>query len=92
MGKDDLLKKYQEYAKEKGIELNSNLELVNGLLNGLLKNQEKYGEKYCPCRRVTGKIEEDKDKICPCKWSNEEIDQQGKCLCGLFVKPKSAID
>jgi len=83
---EGLIKKYEDYAKENGLVLNPDREVVKRLARGLLENEKKYGERYCPCRRISGDKEEDKAKICPCQWHKEEIEKQGHCLCGLFVK------
>ena len=48
--------------------------------------KKKYGQKYCPCRRISGDLEEDRPKICPCKWHKEEIERDDHCYCGLFYK------
>lgn len=77
---------YEEYAENSGFKVNPDKETVSKLIKGLLNNESKHGARYCPCRRVTGNKEEDKDKICPCKWHKEEIEKQGHCLCGLFIK------
>ena len=81
-----LIKKYEEYAETNGFKLNPNREVVERIIRGLLENEKKYGQKYCPCRRVSENSEEDKPKICPCSWHREEIEKNGRCLCGLFVK------
>lgn len=81
-----IIKNYQEYAEENGFKLNPNREMVESLIKGMLENEKNFGERYCPCRRVTGNKEEDKGKICPCQWHREEIEKNGRCLCGLFVK------
>jgi len=81
-----LIKKYEEYVETNGFKLNPNREVVERIIRGLLENEKKYGQKYCPCRRVSGNLEEDKSKICPCSWHREEIEKNGRCLCGLFVK------
>lgn len=83
---EELIKKYKDYAESKGFKLNSNEESLKRLIRGLLENEKNKGAKYCPCRRITGNKEEDKDKICPCKWHLEEIKKDGRCLCGLFEK------
>ncbi|MCL0057116.1 thioredoxin [Dehalococcoidia bacterium] len=75
---------YEDYAAKNGFKLNPNKEVVKRIANGLLANEKKYGERYCPCRRVVGNKEEDKAKICPCQWHKEEIEKQGHCLCNLF--------
>ena len=81
-----LIGEYLEYAKKNGFQLNPNQEIVKRLVRGLLENEKKHGARYCPCRRITENKEEDKPKICPCQWHKEEIEKQGRCLCGLFVK------
>lgn len=83
---EKLIRKYQEYAKENGFSLNPDKEAVKRIVKGLLENEKKHGAKYCPCRRVTGNSEEDKKNICPCVYHKEEIEKDGRCLCGLFVK------
>lgn len=83
---ESLIKEYEEYAKQNGLKLNPDPQVVKRLIVGLLENEKKYGQKYCPCRRISGNSEEDKPKICPCSWHREEIGKNGHCLCGLFVK------
>jgi len=86
LGTEELIKEYEGYAKQNGFSLNQNREAARRIIQGLLENEKKYGARYCPCRRLTGNSEEDKSKICPCAWHREEIEKQGHCLCGLFVK------
>lgn len=83
---EEIIANYEKYAAENGIKLNPNKKVVEGIIKGLLLNEEKYGARYCPCRRITDNAEEDKKKICPCFWHKEEIEKNGRCLCGLFVK------
>ena len=82
---EELIQKYESYAKENSFKLNPNKDVVKAIVRGLLANEKKYGERYCPCRRVVGNKEEDKTKICPCKWHKEEIKKQGHCICNLFL-------
>jgi thioredoxin len=77
---------YESYAEKKGIKLNPERKMVEGLVKGLLENEKKYGARYCPCRRITEDFQEDRDKICPCKWHEEEIERDGHCYCELFYK------
>jgi len=84
--KEEMIKWYEDYAKKNGFRLNPDKEAVERLIKGLLANEKKYGARYCPCRRVTGNIEEDRPKICPCQFMRKEIEEQGHCLCGLFFK------
>ncbi|MGB2762626.1 MAG: ferredoxin-thioredoxin reductase catalytic domain-containing protein [Minisyncoccales bacterium] len=82
----NLIKDYEKYAEENGLILNPNIAIVESLVKRLLENGKKYGEKYCPCRTISGNLEEDKKKICPCIFMNSEIKKQGRCHCGLFLK------
>ncbi|MCK4730491.1 MAG: ferredoxin:thioredoxin reductase [Candidatus Aenigmarchaeota archaeon] len=77
--------KYKKYAEENGFKLNPDKKILEGLLRGLLSNEKKYGKKYCPCRRVQGIPEKDKEIICPCVYHKKEIKEQGHCHCFLFV-------
>jgi len=83
---EEIIKSYQMYAEKNGFKLNPDREVVERLIKGMLENEKKFGDRYCPCRRVTGNPEEDKPKICPCQWHREEIGKNGHCLCGLFVR------
>ncbi len=82
----ELLKECERYAKETGFRLNPDAKIAEGTIRGLLENEKKHGERYCPCRRVTGDKEEDKKIICPCVYHKKEIQTQGHCLCQLFFK------
>lgn len=83
---EKITKIYEDYAKNNGIRLNPDKKVVERIIKGLLENEKKYGNKYCPCRRITGDANEDAKKICPCFWHKEELEKDGKCFCGLFVK------
>jgi len=81
-----LIKKYEEYAKENGFQLNPDKEIVNRIVKSLLDREKSLGERYCPCRKVSGDKEEDKKIICPCVYHKEEIEKDGYCHCRLFFK------
>ena len=83
---EEIIKGDQDYAESQGLKLNPDMEVVRGIVKGLLANEKKYGQRYCPCRRVTGDKEEDQSKICPCTLHKEEIEKNGHCLCNLFIK------
>lgn len=83
---EEQAKEYAEYAKKNGFQLNPDKKTAERVINGLLENEKKYGEKYCPCRRVTGNKEEDTKKICPCFWHKDEINKDGHCLCRLYTR------
>lgn len=83
---EKLIQKYGEYARENGFSLNPDREAVERIVKGLLEREKKFGARYCPCRRITQNQEEDKKIICPCAFHRQEIEKDGHCLCGLFVK------
>jgi len=76
----------EKYAKENGYKLNPNEKILVGVLRGLVANKKMHGERYCPCRRVTGDKEADKKIICPCIYHKEEIERDGRCHCMLFFR------
>jgi ferredoxin-thioredoxin reductase catalytic subunit/thiol-disulfide isomerase/thioredoxin len=82
----ELISWSSDYAKKSGFKLNPDKKTVEGVIKGLLANEEKYGEKYCPCRRVSGDKEADKKNICPCIYHKDELEKDGHCFCNLFVK------
>jgi ferredoxin-thioredoxin reductase catalytic chain len=86
MTPQELIKEYEEYAASNGFKLNPDRKIVEAIVKGLLMREEKNGARYCPCRRVTGDIEEDKKIICPCIYHKEEIEKDGHCHCNIFVK------
>ena len=80
------IQEYQQYARSKKISLNPDQRILEAIIKNLLEKQEKFGQRYCPCRRITGSLEEDKKIICPCVYHLDEIEKDGHCLCRLFVK------
>jgi len=83
---EKLIKEYQEYAERNNFQLNPDRRVMERIVRGLLEREKKYKARYCPCRRITFNLEEDKKIICPCQFMRNEIEKQGHCLCGLFVK------
>lgn len=86
MKEKELTEQSKKYAESIGIKLSPDNKIVEVIIKGLLKNKNKHGELYCPCRVVTGNNKKDKEIICPCVFHRGEIELQGKCICGLFVK------
>lgn len=84
---NEMIKGYEEYASKNNLKLNPDRKVLERIMKGLLGNEAKHGEKYCPCRRVTGDKTEDAKKICPCIWHKDEVEKNGHCFCNLFVKP-----
>lgn len=81
-----LRKEYEEYAKQKGLKLNPNEKVVEGVLRALIAREKQFGEKYCPCRKMSNDKKKDKKIICPCDYHLEEIEKEGNCFCNLFYK------
>ena len=75
-----LIKEYKQYAEKNGFRLNPNKKIVGNLIKVLIKNEEKFGKKYCPCRKIHRN-----EIVCPCVYHKEEIEKQGHCHCFLFV-------
>jgi len=88
MKEKEILVYSEEYAKKAGFVLNKDKKQLDYVIKGLKKNEEKYGERYCPCRVITGNFEEDRIIICPCIYHKQEIKDQGHCLCKLFFDKK----
>jgi ferredoxin-thioredoxin reductase catalytic chain len=82
----EFIEKSKKHAEENGFQLNPNEAVVNGLVTQMIKREEEFGEKYCPCRRITGDVEEDKKIICPCVYHKDEVQNDGHCHCFLFTK------
>ncbi len=81
-----LLKSIRRYARASGYIIQPNKKILAVVLKGLLNNIKKYGYKYCPCRKVTGNIFEDKKIICPCVYHKDEIKRDGYCKCMLYYR------
>lgn len=62
--------------------------IVERIIKGLAKRKERDGKAYCPCRLVTGNPEMDDKIVCPCEFHEQEIREQGRCHCYLFVAPE----
>lgn len=82
----EIIKECEDYAKENKFKLNPNKEVIERIIKGLLENEKKYGKRYCVCRRITGNPEADEKIVCPCIYAPKEIEEQGHCFCGLFVR------
>ena len=81
-----LLQEYKAYAQEQGFQVNPNEQIAEGVARAILMREQAFGEKYCPCRKVTNDKKADKKIICPCDYHQDEIKKDGHCYCNLFVK------
>lgn len=86
MNAQRLLELFESHAGKYGIALNPDRKRVDRIIQRLLANDDKYGQRFCPCRPVSGDAEKDRLIICPCVYHLDEVRLLGKCLCGLFVK------
>lgn len=76
----------EKYANHGDYALNPDQQILDLVIEGLARNKAVHGKRYCPCRMLTGNLEEDKAKICPCKWHKDEIEADGMCHCQLYFK------
>lgn len=83
---EKLIKEYEKYARENGFQLNQNRKVVENIVKALIKREERFGKRYCPCRRITKNKEKDKKIVCPCIWHKIEIQKDDHCLCQLFIR------
>ena len=84
---NEILSWAREYAKEKGLALNTDDRQFTAVIRGLVRNRLKHGERYCPCRIRSGDPEKDRLIICPCAYHEDEIEGEGHCHCNLFFLP-----
>ncbi|MCP1714280.1 ferredoxin-thioredoxin reductase catalytic subunit [Methanocalculus alkaliphilus] len=80
----EILSWAQQYAEENGWVLNPDTVQLDAVIRGLVRNQMRKGERYCPCRIMTGEPEADTAIICPCRYHTDEIASDGHCHCNLF--------
>ena len=43
------------------------------------ENYKNHGVPYCPCR-----VKKIPENICPCIYLVKDLEEKGRCLCGLF--------
>lgn len=77
---------YKTYAEKHNCMLNPNEKIIENIVRAILKKEKECGAGYCPCRVITGNVEEDKKIVCPCVFHLKELEDQGYCHCRLFVK------
>ncbi|MFC2162194.1 ferredoxin-thioredoxin reductase catalytic domain-containing protein [Candidatus Altiarchaeota archaeon] len=89
MTPEELVKVWQEFAKDNEFMLNPDKEHVKLICEGLLANETEYGLKLCPCRIRDGSRECDLKLLCPCNFKTHKTwNTRGDCWCGLFIKRK----
>ncbi len=86
MNAQKLLELFEMHAGKHGIALNPDGKRVDRIIQRLLANDEKYGQRFCPCRPVSGDADKDRLIICPCVYHLDEVRLLGRCLCELFVE------
>jgi ferredoxin-thioredoxin reductase catalytic chain len=83
----EVLRIWEDFARQSGLSLNEDREMVETLAKGVLENQKSHGLRYCPCRITTGDFEKDLRLVCPCNFTAQKTwKERGECWCGLFVK------
>lgn len=83
---NSLLNKLQDHAKKNSFYISPNHNLVKNLILALINRKKQYGSYYCPCKIVSGNEKADKNIICPCASHKKDVEELGRCHCGLFVK------
>jgi ferredoxin-thioredoxin reductase catalytic subunit len=70
------------------LKLNPDNKRVHHLLVGLARNKIDFGKHFCPCmvKRISGDPAENRKRVCPCNWHKRDIELDGHCECGMFVK------
>lgn len=87
ISKEQIFDLWESFARDKGIDLNPDREVVETLAEGVLENQRNHGLRYCPCRITTGDLEKDLKLVCPCNFpAQKTYKEEGECWCSLFVK------
>lgn len=69
MNKEEFKKSLEEFCKNKNFKLSEKADKIIDRI--LIKNGN------CPCRMIP--------TLCPCEYHEEEIKENGRCYCGLFV-------
>lgn len=63
------------------------------VVNAMFKKEKKNGGLYCPCKNIAiYPDDEKKDYICPCKTFAADVESDGECFCGLFVKDDPGME
>lgn len=76
------LKKIQE---PKGFYFNPEQQITLEILKELIEIKSRYGYMACPCRLSSGNREKDSDIFCPCDYRADDVEEFGRCYCGLYV-------
>jgi len=84
--KDKIRAFAKKYCAAHHVKLNPDERVVEMVIEGLARNRISRGLRFCPCRVITGNLEEDQKNACPCVWHKQEIEKEGHCHCHLFVK------
>lgn len=83
----DFSDKQKDSQKEEKFKLNPDMAKVKLLAEGELNNEKNHGLKFCPCRMITNRREEDLKLVCPCNFKMQKTwKDKGECWCSLFVR------
>ena len=88
MSSEQVRKRVEEIRKDaakSGYMLNTDDEVVEGLVEGLVINNERYGIESCPCRLYKGNNEDNLDIVCPCIYRDDDLAEHGACYCALYI-------
>ncbi len=88
MNAEELRIAWAKFTENNDFILNTDEDLVSMVISGLLDNEKEYGLKLCPCRLRDGTRQRDLELICPCNFKIQDVwENEGRCWCGLFIKP-----
>ena len=90
MDENEKLEALKAEASKRGFFMAKGAEKV---VKAMFKREKKYGGLYCPCRNMAIYSEDEKkDYACPCKGFENDVEADGECFCGLFVKVDPEAD
>ncbi|MCP4363971.1 MAG: ferredoxin:thioredoxin reductase [Planctomycetes bacterium] len=83
----EVRERLEEWLTRTPYSFNPEDSVVKTIIRGIAIRKIKAGDEYCPCRVLSGDLREDSKIVCPCVYSKGEIENDGICLCHLFVGP-----
>ncbi len=77
----------EKIIDETGYVFNPDKERINKVVGLMTKNFKEFGDYYCPCKQHHP-LDMGADPLCPCEELNNEINENGHCICRLFYSTK----
>ncbi len=89
MDAEQLFQILKEPQAKQGYYFNPDKDFTLAVLKGVLRNKERYGYASCPCRLATGDPQKDRPIICPCTFRPKDVEEYGRCFCGLYLSKEA---